>query len=94
MRWRAPDQEVDQRGRGERLCKKDCQARNLNRDDAMDRSRWNKLKRLEDDQHCGWVNVLVGLLAHHGSPGQRAVKRLLLLLLLLLWLLLTQISTW
>ena len=22
MRWRAPDQEVDQRGHGERLCKK------------------------------------------------------------------------
>jgi len=22
MRWRAPDQEVDQKGRGERLCRK------------------------------------------------------------------------
>ena len=27
MRWRAPDQEVDQRGRGERLCIKDCQVK-------------------------------------------------------------------
>ena len=39
----AADQEVDQRGLGERLCKKICQARKLNRDDAMDRSRWKKL---------------------------------------------------
>jgi len=43
MRWRAPDQEVDQRGLGERLCKKDCHARKLNREDVMDRSRWKKL---------------------------------------------------
>ena len=34
MRWRAPDQEVDQRGR------------NLNREDAMDHSRWKKLIKL------------------------------------------------
>ena len=33
MRWRAPDQEVDQRG----------QASNLNKEDAMDRGRWKKL---------------------------------------------------
>ena len=43
MKWRVPDQEVDQRGPGERLCKKDCQARKLNREDAIDRSRWRKL---------------------------------------------------
>ena len=42
MRWMAPDQEADQKGRGDRLCKKDCQARNLNREYAMDRSRWRK----------------------------------------------------
>jgi len=42
MRWRAPDQEVDQRGLGERLCKK---IEKLNRDDAMDHSKliWKKL---------------------------------------------------
>jgi len=34
--------EVDQRGLGERLCQKDCHARNLNREDAMDYSRRKK----------------------------------------------------
>ena len=33
-------------GHGERLCKKDCQARNLNRKDAMDRGRWKKLIKI------------------------------------------------
>ena len=42
MRWRAPDQEVHQKGHGE-VVQKDCQARNLNREDAMDHGRWNKL---------------------------------------------------
>jgi len=42
MRWRAPDQEVDQRGHGERLCKKI--AKHVMEDRiAMDRSRWKKL---------------------------------------------------
>ena len=34
-KWRAPDQEVDHRGHWKRLCK-DCQARNLNREHAME----------------------------------------------------------
>jgi len=38
MRWRAPDQEDMERG-----CAKDCQADNLNKEDAMDRGRWKKL---------------------------------------------------
>ena len=42
----APDQEVDQRGHEERLCKKDCQARNLNKEDAMDHGRWKKLIKI------------------------------------------------
>ena len=46
MRWRAPDQKVDQRGHRKRLCKKDCQARNSNREDAMDRGRWKKLIKI------------------------------------------------
>jgi len=46
MRSRAPDKEVDQRGHGERLCKKNSQARNLNREDAMDRGRWKKLIKI------------------------------------------------
>jgi len=43
MKLRVPDQKVDQRGLGERLCKKDCQSCELNREDAMDCSRWRKL---------------------------------------------------
>jgi len=38
----APDQELDQRGHGE-VVEKDCKARNLNREDAMDHGRWKKL---------------------------------------------------
>jgi len=34
MKWRVPDQEVHQRGLG---------AGKMNRDDAMDHSRWRKL---------------------------------------------------
>jgi len=33
---------------------KDCQACNSNREDAMDRGRWKKLIRLDDDQDGGW----------------------------------------
>jgi len=71
MRSRAPGQEVDQIGHGERLCK------NLNKEDAMDRGRWKQLIRMVG----GWLFLLVP--GHPGSPGQRAVKQLFLLLLLL-----------
>ena len=43
---------------------KDCQARNLNREDAMDRGRWKKLIKI-GDQDGGWVSVSSGT----GSPG-------------------------
>ena len=43
MTWRASDQQVDQRGH---RVQKDCQARNLNREDAMDRGRWKKLMKI------------------------------------------------
>ena len=33
-----------------RVVRKDCQTHKLNRDDAMDRSRWKKLLRLDNDQ--------------------------------------------
>ena len=68
------------RGRPNRTWKevvqKDCQARNLNKEDAMDRGRWKKLIKI------GWWSVVgrsVFLLvpAHPSSPWQRAVKRLL-----------------
>jgi len=39
MKWREPGQEVDQRKLRENV-EKDCKARGLNREDAMDRSRW------------------------------------------------------
>jgi len=54
----APDQEVDQRGRGERLCKKILE-RILFREDTMDRSRWKKLagKDWMVFRICEWVDV-------------------------------------
>ena len=42
--WRAPDQEVDQEGRRERLCKKTAHI--LNGEDAMDRTGWKKLIKI------------------------------------------------
>ena len=44
MKWRVPDQEVDQRKLGEKLWKR-LSGIGLNREDAMDRSRWVKQKR-------------------------------------------------
>ena len=50
------------------VVQKDCQARNLNKEDAMDRGRWKKLIRLDDDdQDGGWVSVSSG--TGTGSPG-------------------------
>jgi len=46
--------------------KKDCRARGLNRQDAMDRSRWRKqIGMIDDHDECEWVNVSFGT----GSPG-------------------------
>ena len=49
MRWRAPD--AKPRGRPPKrtwreVVQKDCQARNLNREDAMDHGRWKKLIKI------------------------------------------------
>ena len=45
---------------------KDCRARGLNTEDAMDRSRWRKqIGMIDDHDECGWVNVVSGT----GSPG-------------------------
>jgi len=41
---------------------KDCQARGLNREDAMACIRW--MKQISDDYRCEWVNVSSGI----GSP--------------------------
>jgi len=52
------------RGRSKRtwreVVQKHCQARSLNREDAMDRGRWKKLIKLNDDQNGGWVSVSSG----------------------------------
>jgi len=43
---------------------KDCQARELNREDAMNRNRWRKLIR-DDCYHdrCEWASVSSGILS-------------------------------
>ena len=46
MKQRVSGQEVDQTKFGE-IMKKDCQARKLNREDAMDRNGWRK--QIRDD---------------------------------------------
>jgi len=46
-KWRVPGQEADQRKLGERLWKKDCQARKLHREYAMDQNRYRK--QIRDD---------------------------------------------
>ena len=48
------------------IVEKDCKARGLNRDDAMDRSRWRKqIGMVVNHDECEWVNVSSG----SGSPG-------------------------
>jgi len=42
-----------------RDCGKDCQARKLNTEDAMDRNRWRK-QMTDDHDRCEWVNVSSG----------------------------------
>jgi len=74
MKWRAPDQEVDQRGLGERLCKKTVRHVNW-----TGRMLWIVV---DEDANKGWLMITIGVsgwmfllvLAHLGSPGQRAVK--------------------
>jgi len=57
---------------------KDCKACGLNREDAMDHSRWRKQIGIFDDHDgCEWVNVS----SSTSSPGlsdniHRAIKRL------------------
>jgi len=59
------------------VVQKDCQACNLNSEDTMDCGRWKKLIKIGWwSGWWGWVFLLVP--AHLGSPGQRAIKWLLL----------------
>ena len=69
MKWTVPGQEVGQRKLGD--CIKDCKAHGLNREDAMDRSRWRKqIGMIDDHDECEWVNVSSGT----GSPGLSRTK--------------------
>jgi len=48
------------------IVEKDCKPRGLNREDALNHSRWRKQIRMIDDHNeCEWVNVSSGT----GSPG-------------------------
>jgi len=43
------------------IVEKDCRARGLNMEDAMDRSRWRKqIGMIDDLDECEWVNVASG----------------------------------
>jgi len=53
------------------IVEKDCKARGLNREDAIDRSRWrNQIGVIDDHDGCEWVNVSSGT----GSPGLYQTK--------------------
>jgi len=59
MKWRVPVQETDQRKLGD--CGKDCKAHRLNREDAIDHSKWRKqIGMIDDHDECDWVNVSSG----------------------------------
>ena len=71
------------RGRPKRtwreIVEKDCQARKLNKEDAMDRSKWRKL--IQDVRWSGWVWVGACFFWYRPtrvvrSPGPKGVKRL------------------
>jgi len=70
MKWRVPGQEIDQRKLGE-IVEKDCKARGLNREDAIDSSRWRKqIGMIDDHDECKWVNVS----SDTGSPELSRTK--------------------
>ena len=49
---------------------KDCRARGLNREDAMDRARWRKLIGMIDDYDESSGRMFLLVPAHPGFPGQ------------------------
>ena len=53
------------------VVREDCQARKLNKEDAMDRCKWRKMiKKHDDPDGCKWVNVSSGT----GLPGLSRIK--------------------
>ena len=56
MKLRVQDQEEDQRGPGEReVVRQDRQARKMNKEDAIDLSKWRKM--IKDVRWSGWIWV-------------------------------------
>jgi len=54
-----------------RIVEKDCQVRGLNKEDAMDCSKWMKqIGTIDDHDGCKWVNVSSGT----GSTGLSRTK--------------------
>jgi len=59
------------------VVREDCQARKLNKEDAMDRCKWRKVIK-----GCPMIRMGVSggmfllVPAYLGSPGQKAIKRL------------------
>ena len=59
------------------VVKKDCQAHKLNKENAMDRSKWRSVK----DKGCPMIRmgvrgrIFLLVLAYPGSPRSKAVKR-------------------
>ena len=49
------------------VVREDCQARKLNKEDAMDRCKWRKVIK---EARCEWVNVSSGT----GLPGLSRIK--------------------
>ena len=79
MKLRVPSQEVDQRKLGKRLWKKPVKACGLNREDAMDCSRWRKLIGMIDDHdECEWCECFFWYWVTRviRDKIRRAVKRL------------------
>ena len=70
MKLRVQDQGEDQRGPGnwKEVVREDCQARKLNKEDAVDRCKWRKVIKevgYVDQDGCERVNVSSGT----GVPG-------------------------
>jgi len=70
MKLRVQDQEEDQRKPGE-VVREDCQARKLNKEDAMDRCKWRKVI---DPDGCEWVNVFFWYRPTRVVPDQRPLN--------------------
>jgi len=73
MKWRVPGQQVDRKKTWREIVEKDCKARGLNMEDAMDRSRWRKqIGMIDDHDEFELVNVSSGTGSHRLSRTKSA----------------------